>query len=102
MSEKKLPPRVLIVDDEMLQRKIVAQQLLKLEFASEGVATAAEALQILQTKDFDVVLLDVQMSDLSGLEALPLIKQLEDAPEVIMLTLDKTLESGVIALRAGA
>jgi len=102
MSEKKLPPRVLIVDDEILQRKIVTQQLLKLEFASEAAATAADAVQILQTKDFDVVLLDMQMSDLSGLEALPLIKNLEDAPEVIMLTLDKTLESGVAALRAGA
>lgn len=102
MSEKKLPPRVLIVDDEILQRKIVSQQLLKLGFASEAVATAADAVEVLQAKDFDVVLLDVQMSDLSGLEALPLIKNLEDAPEIVMLTLDKTLESGVAALRAGA
>lgn len=102
MSEKKLPPRVLIVDDEILQRKIVSQQLLKLGCMSEAVATAADAVELLQAKDFDVVLLDVQMSDLSGLEALPLIKNLEDAPEVVTLTLDKTLESGVAALRAGA
>ncbi|MDQ6788110.1 MAG: sigma-54 dependent transcriptional regulator [Acidobacteriota bacterium] len=102
MSEKHQLPRVLVVDDEILQRKIVSQQLQRLDFASEAVATAAEALQILQTRDFDVVLLDVEMSDLSGLEALPLIKKLEDAPEVVMLTLDKTLESGIAALRAGA
>jgi two-component system, NtrC family, response regulator AtoC len=102
MIENKTLPRVLIIDDELLQRKIVGQQLLQLGFVSESVATAAEGIDLLQKKDFDVVLLDVQMSDLSGLEALPLIKKLEDAPEVIMLTLDKSLESGVTAMREGA
>ena len=58
-------------------------------------------LELLQKKDFDVVLLDVQMKDMSGLEALPLIRKLQDAPEVIMLTLDKSLESGIAAMRGG-
>lgn len=94
--------RVLVIDDEPLQRKIVERQLQQLGFGAETAATAAEGLELLQKKDFDVVLLDVQMIDLSGLEALPLIKKLEDAPEVIMLTLDKSLESGIVAMREGA
>ncbi|HEX8263868.1 MAG TPA: sigma-54 dependent transcriptional regulator [Pyrinomonadaceae bacterium] len=94
--------RVLVVDDELLQRKIVAQQLSQLGFISETAETVAVALQVLQTKDFDVVLLDVQMPDVSGLEALPLIKKLEDAPQIVMLTLDESLESGIAAMRAGA
>ena len=102
MNVKKQTPRIMVVDDELLQRKIVSRQLAELEFAVETAETAAAALEMLQKKDFDVVLLDIQMSDLSGLDALPLIKKLEDAPEVIMLTLDKSLESGVAAMRAGA
>ena len=94
--------RVLVVDDELLQRKFVTHQLLQLGFAAEAAENAAVALQILQTTDFDVVLLDVQMPDVSGLEALPLIKKLEDAPEVVMLTLDVSRESGIAAIRAGA
>ena len=96
------PSRVLVVDDELLQRKIINQKLLDLGLFAETVQSAAEALQLLQAKDFDVVLLDVQMTVMSGLEALPLIRNIEDAPEVIMLTLDDSLESGISAMRAGA
>ncbi len=70
MSEKKQSLRVLVVDDEMLQRKIVSRQLFELGFISDDADTAAKAIELLQTKDFDVVLLDIQMSDLSGLESL--------------------------------
>jgi two-component system response regulator AtoC len=94
--------RVLVIDDELLQRKIIGHQLSELKFVADTARNATEGLQILQTRDFDVVLLDVQMPDVSGLEALALIKKLEDAPEVIMLTLDVSLESGVAAIRAGA
>ena len=94
--------RVLVVDDEALQRKIATQQLLRLGFVSAAAENAADALQILQSKDFDVVLLDVQMPQTSGLETLDLIQKLDDPPEVIMLTLDNSLESGISAMRAGA
>ncbi len=98
MSEKKQSLRVLVVDDEMLQRKIVSRQLAELGFTSDDADTAAKAIELLQNKDFDVILLDIQMSDLSGLEVLPLIKKLEDAPEVIMLILFSPLV--IIALTA--
>lgn len=94
--------RVLVVDDELLQCKIISQQLLELGLFAETVQSAAKALQLLQAKDFDVVLLDVQMTEMSGLEVLPLIRKIEDAPEVVMLTLDDSLESGISAMRAGA
>ncbi|MEZ5427068.1 MAG: sigma-54 dependent transcriptional regulator [Pyrinomonadaceae bacterium] len=94
--------RVLVIDDELLQRKFVSRQLEQLKFTFETATSAADGLEALRKKDFDVVLLDVQMPEMSGLEAIPLIKQLEDSPEVIMLTLDKSLESGLTAMRSGA
>ena len=48
MVENKKLPRVLIIDDELLQRKIVGQQLLELGFSSESVASAAEGIDLLQ------------------------------------------------------
>ncbi|MGI8556220.1 MAG: response regulator [Pyrinomonadaceae bacterium] len=102
MKDGRQAPRVLVVDDEIIQRKVVGRQLARLEFIFDAAATAGEALELLRQKDFDVVLLDVQMTEMSGLELLPLIRALEDAPEVIMLTLDKSLESGIAAMRDGA
>lgn len=96
------PTRVLVVDDELIQRKVVSQQIQGLGFICESAGTNAECLQILRKTDFDVVLLDVQMDSVSGLEILPTIKKMEDAPEVIMLTLDNSLESGISAMRDGA
>src|SRR5205085_9557548 len=52
--------------------------------------------------DFDVVLLDIRMPGLSGLDALREIRKLEDSPEVIMLTADTSLGTGLEAMRLGA
>ena len=52
--------------------------------------------------DYDVVLLDIMMPDMSGLEALREIRKLEDPPEVVMLTADTSLSTGIEAMRHGA
>ena len=97
-----LPYRVLAVDDELLQLKIVSQRLLSLGFLVDTTQNSDEAVEILRAKEFDVVLLDVQMPGAGGFEILDLIRKLEDPPEVIMHTLDDSLESGIAAMRAGA
>jgi DNA-binding NtrC family response regulator len=56
----------------------------------------------LRDADYDVVLLDISMPDMSGLEALREIRKLEDPPEVIMLTADTSLATGIEAMRHGA
>src|SRR2546428_6757425 len=77
--------RVLVVDDDSLLRTLVAEQLTKAEFDSAPVASGRQALDILRDADYDVILLDIMMPDLSGLDALRAIRKLEDPPEVIML-----------------
>src|SRR5207244_7986551 len=57
---------------------------------------------MLGESDFDVALLDIMMAGLSGLDALREIRKLEDPPEVIMLTADTSLQTGLEAMRHGA
>src|SRR5438270_3301034 len=94
--------RVLVVDDDTLLRKLVTEQLSRSDFAATPAASARECLQLLREADYDVVLLDIMMPDMSGLEALREIRKLEDPPEVVMLTADTSLSTGIEAMRAGA
>src|ERR687894_2298248 len=93
---------VLVVDDDQLLRKLVTVQLARSGFDSAGAASGEEALAALQAADYDVVLLDIRMTGMSGLDALREIRKLEDAPEVIMLTADTSLGTGIEAMRLGA
>src|SRR5436305_1055664 len=94
--------RVLVVDDDTLLRGLVTQQLLRSDFAATPAASARECLQLLREADYDVVLLDIMMPDMSGLDALREIRKLEDPPEVVMLTADTSLSTGIEAMRHGA
>jgi two-component system, NtrC family, response regulator AtoC len=94
--------RVLVVDDDSLLRKLIADQLARAEFDAVPAAGGREALALLREADYDVVLLDIMMPDLSGLDALREIRRLEDPPEVVMLTADTSLATGVEAMRHGA
>jgi DNA-binding NtrC family response regulator len=93
---------VLVVDDDQLLRRLVTDQLSRSGFDASGAASGEEALAALQAADYDVVLLDIRMNGMSGLDALREIRRLEDAPEVIMLTADTSLGTGLEAMRLGA
>ena len=94
--------RVLLVDDDPLLRQLVTDQLSLSGFDAVSAASGEEALKAIAETDYDVVLLDIQMPGLSGLDALREIRKLEDAPEVIMLTADTSLSTGIEAMRHGA
>src|SRR5437763_13772528 len=94
--------QVLVVDDDALLRKLVVEQLSHSEFEASPAASGKEALEKLSDSDYDVVLLDIMMPDMSGLDALKEIRKLDDAPEVIMLTADTSLQTGIEAMRHGA
>src|SRR5947207_12707307 len=84
--------RVMVVDDDNVLRKLVSDQVARMGFDSTPAASGEEALAALAKSDYDVVLLDIRMPGLSGLETLREIRKIEDAPEVIMLTADTSLE----------
>src|SRR6266851_2264695 len=94
--------RVLVVDDDSLLRKLVTEQLRRADFDAAPAPGGQQALDTLRETDYDVVLLDITMPGLSGLDALREIRKFEDPPEVVMLTADTSLATGVEAMRHGA
>jgi DNA-binding NtrC family response regulator len=94
--------RVMVVDDDAVLRRLITDQTALMGFDSSAASSAEEALEALRKSDFDVVLLDIRMPGLSGLDALREIRRTEDAPEVIMLTADTSLPTGLEAMRLGA
>ena len=96
-----LKPTILAVDDEadMLEtyRSILAKRFTLLT-ASSG----PEALKILKDKPVALVLLDVKMPRMSGLELLKKIKAAEPELDAIMITASKDIASAVEAMKSGA
>jgi DNA-binding NtrC family response regulator len=94
--------RLLVVDDDPLLRKLVTEQLARSDFDASSAGSGRECLDTLRDADYDVVLLDIMMPDMSGLDALREIRKLDDPPEVVMLTADTSLSTGIEAMRHGA
>jgi DNA-binding NarL/FixJ family response regulator len=100
----RLPIRVLLADDQELVRRGIAL-ILDLEGDIEVVAEAAngrEAVELVIGRGVDVVLMDVQMPDMDGLEATRRILERDLAPKVVILTTFERDEYIFEALRAGA
>ncbi len=94
--------KVLLADDDPILRKLLPHQLSTEYFEISTVGNGQEVLNSLAEEDFDIVLLDVNLPEISGLEVLATIGQIQNAPEVVMLTADSSLQTGVEAMRRGA
>jgi two-component system nitrogen regulation response regulator NtrX len=96
-----MPDTILIRDDEAAIREALSGILADEGCLPLGAASAEEGLQLLDEKAVDLVMLDIWMPGMDGLEALKLIKQRFDLP-VIMISGHGTIETAVQATRSGA
>jgi DNA-binding NtrC family response regulator len=97
MSEK-----VLIVDDELEFIDALAERMTARGMAVTKSGSAVDALEQVKQKSFDVVVLDLQMPEMDGLEALKLLKAQKPEIQVILLTGHATVEKGIKAMKLGA
>ena len=94
--------RVLVVDDEEIARTNLEYILRKDGYQVAAAASGLEALDRLEEQEFDVVLTDLKMEKMDGLQLLEAVKQAAPATEIIMITGYATVTSAVDALRKGA
>jgi two-component system nitrogen regulation response regulator NtrX len=93
---------LLIVDDEQEIRQSLESILREEEYLVTTAATATEAMALLRDATYDVVLLDIWLPDRDGLDTLVEIKQLENSPEVVIISGHGTIEAAVKATKLGA
>src|SRR5262249_18030563 len=101
MEADRIKRRVLIVDDEAGVRESL-RMVLKDTYDAVAVGSGTEALDTLGTSAFDVVLLDIVMPGMDGLELLEEVRSRYPRVPVIMLTATKTVKTAVGAMKLGA
>ncbi len=98
-----MPTRLLVVDDESNLRLVIQKELRRLGYEVETAADGEEAWQMLEEKDFDILLCDINMPRLTGIELLRRIRERRaNPPEVVMLTGHATVETAIEAMKLGA
>src|ERR1700687_1453307 len=95
-------PKLLIVDDEEGIRESLASILRDERYSVDAVASAEEALALIAKSEFQVVLLDIWLPGIDGMEALRRIQDLPGAPAVIMVCGRGSIENAVRATKLGA
>ena len=98
-----MPPKakVLIVDDEERFRITLKKLLTANGLETNAVGSGMEAIEELQQQPYDVILLDVKMPGMSGIEALAKLKRINPEVEVIILTGHASVDVAVEIMKLG-
>ncbi len=94
--------RILVVDDERSMREFLAIMLGKAGYRVESVARGEEAVKRVESELFDLVITDLAMPGMDGLEVLKRVKDISPATAVILITAYATTASAVEAMKLGA
>ena len=104
MSENRngKPIKVLVVDDEPGMRRGIRTALAAHGYAVDEAGTGEDALRVIRETQVDLVLLDVNMPGMGGIEACRSIRSASPATGIVMLTVHDTEDDTIAALEAGA
>ena len=94
--------KVMIVDDEVDFLETIVKRLKARNIDVNGVESGYRALEALEGRNPDVIILDVKMPGMDGIETLREIKKKSPLTEVIMLTGHASVESGIQGMQLGA
>jgi diguanylate cyclase (GGDEF)-like protein len=93
---------ILVVDDDALSRTLCTDILTGAGHTVTSAATGSEALEVLKDGDFDVVVTDLVMPGMDGIEVLEGVKQYNALIDVVVVTGHSSIESAITALKKGA
>ncbi len=101
-SRYKRNPKILVVDDETIVKQVVLDFLEMKGFEVSGADNGKEALEVLSGSEFDLVLSDIRMPEMDGIELLKKMRKLYPDTGVIMFTGFADIHAAVDAMKLGA
>lgn len=100
--ENKIKAKVLLVDDEEDFISTLSQRLKVRGLTVSGATSGEEALKLVEEEPFDIIVLDLAMPGMDGLETLKTIKENHPDAEIIMLSGHGTVKTSIEAMKLGA
>lgn len=97
-----IKPNVLLVDDEKKFLDVLSQRLGTRGVDAETATSGEDALVKMKNRSFDVIILDVMMPGMGGIETLKRIRKENPEVQIIMLTGQGTIDKAVEAMKEGA
>lgn len=94
--------KVLVADDDSIMRNFIAETLKRKQLDVSTAENGEQALNLLKTKNFDLLVTDMKMPDVSGLDVLKKAKELHPTITVVVVTAFATVENAVEAMQLGA
>jgi two-component system, OmpR family, response regulator len=94
--------KVLLIDDDQEFLDVLSERLIIRGFDVTTAASAQKALDRMKNASFDVVILDLQMPEMDGLQALEKLTAMNPGQQIILLTAHATVARGVQAMKLGA
>jgi DNA-binding NtrC family response regulator len=94
--------KVLIVDDDESMRFFLTEAMKKRGYEIEAVGDAEAAVEAVKKRTFDLVMMDIRLPGMSGLDAIPLIKEQDPQSTIIVMTAYGSKQLALDAMRAGA
>ncbi len=101
-TQQSIPIKILLVDDEISYVNVLANRLARRNIFATRTYSGTAAIQALRKEDFDVVILDLKLEDMDGIEVLKIMKKMVPDISVIMLTGHGSEEAAREGLREGA
>ncbi|GAB4235441.1 MAG: sigma-54 dependent transcriptional regulator [Chlamydiales bacterium] len=93
---------ILVIDDEPIIKDFIVQTIARLGLEAESASCGNEALDLFKEKHFDLVITDMKMPDISGIEVLKKIKTISPETLVVIITAYGSIDNAVEAMRLGA
>jgi putative PEP-CTERM system response regulator len=95
-------PNILVVDDKDSMRNMLFETLTEEGYRVDAAGDGKQAIDLVNNKSYDVVLTDLRMPDIDGLEVLSKVKEVDEETSVIIMTAYGTIEDAVKAMKQGA
>ncbi|MDK1022522.1 MAG: sigma-54 dependent transcriptional regulator [Candidatus Hydrogenedentes bacterium] len=97
-----MKPKILVTEDDQVQRDVIADILLRDGYEVTAVNSGSESLKVLERDVFELLLTDMRMPEMDGLELLRKAKRRRPKLQVVLMTAHATVQTAITAMKEGA